>query len=423
MNGEVLRTADLLALARRRSRRLVGAAAVGALLGAAWMVVAPPTYTSSSLVLVESAANERVTGEAQIAASGAVLGPAATQLGHPGGAVALAKHVTAKRAGFAVVRISAKAQDPSHAQRIAAAVTDAYLRYGAEQSAREGTNSTALLIPRRDNLRQELENVDRRIAELRAQPLLPATAPSPELSVRLPAPQVGILMGERARILEDIGVVEQSIANQLAAARTPHVVLDRPDRPSANAPLRWIGAVALGAAVAAAASLFFLVWRSRRDPRLSAVDQISAACGAPLTAVLPGAAADLDADREQAHYARAADRVTGAAIVGDEVASIALLSVEGDQVGAAAAQRIAKVLLPRPNRTLSVSAAWPVLGDLHPGERVFLVVGSGALTGPTLLAVGGACRDTNLPLAGVLAVESRRAPLAATDEPLARVGG
>lgn len=424
VSSEALRGSELLALARRRRRTLAWAGAVGAVLGVVWMVVAPPGYTSSSLVLAQGkpVGGKLAESEAEIAASGAVLGMAALQL--DGLSVdALAKQVGAKPEGSTMVRVSARARERGEAQRIAIAVTDAYLRYAAELSAKNATAATTELIPLRDNLRLQLDTSDIRIAEKRNEPLLPATAPSPELAVRMPVPQIEALEAERARVLEDLGLVEQGISRELAAD-PPHTIVSAANLPGPVGPLRWIGTVLLTALALPAAAMVLLLWRARRDPRIHHAHEIAAACGAPLTAVLPGPGSGLDPAREQAHYESAAARVLGTRAGTEEVAQqVTLVTVEGDTAGAAAAARVARAAGGGAIRVASVSGRWPIVDDPRPGEGVFMVVGGGALTPPTLLAVGGALRDASAaPPAGVLVAESSQGSVCAEPHPT-RTGG
>lgn len=423
MNSEALRVSELVALARRRRRALVGAGAVGAVLGVVWMVLAPLGSTSSSLVLVQGAApvkGQLADSEAQLAVSGAVLTLAAADLGDTS-VDALAKSVGAKPAGVTMVRISAEDGDRARAQRLALAVTDAYLRYAAELSENNASAATSALIPLRDNLRLQLDTADIRIAEKRNEPLLPATAPSPELAVRMPDQQVQALEGERARILADLGLVEQSISRELAV-RPPHTILEPAELPGRAGLLSWVCTILLGVIAASVAAMVFLVWRVRRDPRVQDAHEIASACGAPLTAVLPGAASGLDSEAERSHYELAAHRVLPRSESAGE-SGTALVGVGDDTAGIEAAERMAQAAPEGTVRVVRVSRAWPLLSDLLPDERAFLVVGGGSLTRTTLLAVGGALRDAGVTPAGVFVVESREAPIRGPEERLTTVGG
>lgn len=406
VGADLLRVSEVLALARRRRHWLLVAALGGTVLGFAWLAVSPPAYTSMAVVLVHGSPTEsQLQREAQIAVSAAALAPVAEDTGVAGPA----PRVRAESGDGDVVRIEVTAGSPAQAQRLAGLVTDRYMRYSADIVAQTAAGAAALLGPQRDNLQAQLEAADRRVAEQRDRPQLPATAPSPELAIRMPVPQLQALAGERSRLLQDLGGIESRIAEQILRADPARnlSLIGPPSRPPATSLLDYGLRLAAVAAAAVAVSLFLLVWRARRDPRLVTPSQIGAACAVPVTAVLPAPSSGLTRAEEQAHYERVAARITRQPATTEAPAAVRLLHVQDDLVAATAARRLTEAGTGAAAlRVATVSHAWPVVEEVQPGGRCYLVVGSGVLTAPALFAVGAACRHAGAVPAGVLVVHT-----------------
>lgn len=410
MNPEVVRIGELWALARRwRWWLAVGAIGTG-LLGVGVSALKPPTYSASSLVLVAgSPTTSAVKTEAQVAGSEAVLVSVADHMRLPGGASALAHRVSATEIDGNVIRISGTGTDPRKAQELTALVTENYVRYSTDLKAKSTDAATALLIPQRDNLRAQLDTVDRRMAELRAYPLLPATAASPELSVRLPVPQLHELANERAAILEDLGLIESRIAAQVGSVGDPArhlLVIDQADRPAGKSlPSRMLTVLAF-AAVGAALTMLGLLVRRRRDPRVHTPARIAESCGAPILAIVPSRspATPQEAEADRIAYQRARARLSWVASDGTPAATT-LVAVDLDHAATGAAHRLADESEDAADLGVLVAVlSDPMLPDLHDHDRVVLVVTCGALANDQISAAGAACRAVGYPPFGVLLV-------------------
>jgi len=156
-----------LSILRHRRRALAAAGLLGAAAGLCSVLLWPPMYSSSSLVLLppaEDASGQAVTRDVatttQVASSQAVLAPAGKELEPPMSAQALAKRVRVTAPTSDVVQLEGSASTPERAQAISRAVADAEVNYVTDASSSLTAAQQAALVSRRRELQTSLDKVN-----------------------------------------------------------------------------------------------------------------------------------------------------------------------------------------------------------------------------------------------------------------------
>jgi uncharacterized protein involved in exopolysaccharide biosynthesis len=396
------------AIAARR-RLLAGALAGGAVLGAAFGLVHPPTYRAGSEVLVQGVSDQsRIDSEVRIATSAAVLGRVATILNNSTTAADLASEVTASQLGGNVLRITATAAGPGRAQHVAQLVTEQYTAYSTELIRDGASASAALLAPQLDSVRKQLTDLDARAATLAQDPALNAKTAT-GATVRFQVEQVA---AQRTRLLQSLSDLEDRIAQAQTTGtnQTPSFsVIEQPSRPTSPASLSRWELVVGGALLAPTLAGLGVVVLRRRDRRLYQPAQIARAAGAPLVALVAAPAQRGNAavdELEALRYRRAATALLRSGDGGSRRRPpVALVMVAGDRAAGAAGTRL-RIVAPEMAEVpvYAVAVDQPLLPDLVPGTRVVLVLSPGTLPAPAVLALSGACVDAGAPVWGVLVV-------------------
>lgn len=176
--NRALELGDYVAFIKRRWRWVALGLVLGLLAGAAYLQLAPKTYTSTAKVLVyattsDTEAENGVTNsgvnldtEAQIVQSVDVAEVAAEALGEDSDPVDLASHVTVTvPANTTVLEIAFDGSSPERAQAGASAFADAYLDNRASVARDAIDSDVDSLRARMDDLTSELSKVTREFAE------------------------------------------------------------------------------------------------------------------------------------------------------------------------------------------------------------------------------------------------------------------
>ena len=274
---------------RRRRGIVLAAALLGAALGMGSVLLSPPMYASSSLVLLPTKAAdpdqmaELVKTEIRIAMSDAVLGPAAGDLRPEMTVEALARHVQVTAVTPLVLEITGRAEQPARAEDISRAVADAEVGYAAGSSSSVSKARRALLTAREQELTAALEKVAEQVrattVRLRGEePQSPQGKADATALAKLTAEQ-GKLTLQRDELQDDIGVVVQPSDGAS--------VIQEPS-PAKRAGLvgRYLGATMTGVMLAVLLMAGVITLLTRRDPRLHFRDDIADAVGIPVIAAV-----------------------------------------------------------------------------------------------------------------------------------------
>lgn len=428
---------------------LLTLAVVGAVLGAAASLLWPPTYESSSRVLLQGDPDKsRVLSEVQLAMSLVVLDRAAAGLNWGGVGSDLRGSVTAAVVDGNVIGITATAERPERARQLAEEVTQQYIAFSAEILTKSVGAASELLTPHKESLQKRIADLNRSISALQGSASLIADDPR-GAAARAELQQ---LSSNRTQAVNELNEVEGRIAQvqaQAAVSRQNFTVIEPPVVPRAPVTRPRLMLVAGGAALAAGLGAFVLVAIRQTDRRLRRGSDIAAALGAPLLGTVeapaedevappmngspnghdvgrraqrrvrngtrgngPGLTARRDQSLEYVRYRRVLGRLRGAH---DESVRPLVVVVDGDEPASRAVGRLAVAAMgtgadqaqARPAAVLdvvSVSAARPTIPEPAGSPEVLVVVTSGTRTAWELIGVAEACHDAGHPVAGVLMV-------------------
>jgi capsular polysaccharide biosynthesis protein len=276
-----------LSILRRRKRPLVAAAMTGAAAGLCSVLLWPPLYSSSSLVLLPPA--EDGTGQAitrdvatttRVAGSEAVLAPAGKTLTPPMTALALTKRVKVSAPTTDVVQIEARAETPQRAQAISRAVAQAEVNYMTDSSSSLTAAQQATLAARKRDLQASLGKVNEEIdkATARRQQESPTSA-----QAKADAAALAQLTAQQANLVLQLDQVKSVAAGVRPNAGATIIQGASPaERPGVFQ--RLVLFALLGLAVAVAITAFVLTMRARHDRRVRARDEMADAVGSPVIA-------------------------------------------------------------------------------------------------------------------------------------------
>lgn len=164
MSDDTIRLVTIGRILRRRGRLLAVLVVVGALFGYGVSVLFPPSYTTSTSVLLPGQWEEReLLTQAEIAASSAVVDRAAAALGRGGAGAELRERVGATPTDGNIIKISGTADTPEGAQRLADQVAQQFVSFAA-RIADDTADPDAAAGP--EALRQKVEQTNRRITDL-----------------------------------------------------------------------------------------------------------------------------------------------------------------------------------------------------------------------------------------------------------------
>ena len=174
------RTLDLqttLSGLRRHRGILLAAAVLGALLGSGSVMLWPPMYVSSSLVLLPPKVAapdqmaELVKTDTKIAMSDAVLGRATRTLRPRMSIEAIGRHVEVSTVTPLILEIKGRAGDPELAEAISRAVATADVNYVTKSANSLSAARRAHMTARERQLKETLATVDEQIAATTARQL------------------------------------------------------------------------------------------------------------------------------------------------------------------------------------------------------------------------------------------------------------
>lgn len=407
---DVVRLAVIGQILRRRWRVLLTLAAVGAVLGGVASLLWPPAHESSSRVLLQGVSEKsRVLSEVQLAMSLVVLDRAAAGLNWGVSGTDLRGSVTAAVVDGSVIGITATAQSPERARRLAEVVTQQYIAFSTEILTQSASAASESLIPRRDSLQKQIADLNRSLSALQGSALLTAADPRGAAA----RAELQEMSSNRTQAVNELNSVEGRIAEaqaQAAVSRQNFTVIEPPVAPRPPVISSSVVVIAGGAVLAAAFGAFALVAMRQADRRLRRGPDIAAALGVPLLGTVevpsggegPGATAGRDPSLEHVRYRRVLSRVRGAH---DDSVRLLVVVIDGDgSASSAVGQLVTAARSTAVLDVVSVSATRPTIPEPVDASGVLVVVTSGTRTAWELLGVAEACHDAGHPVTGVLMV-------------------
>jgi capsular polysaccharide biosynthesis protein len=283
VSEDVIRLSVIGQILRRRWRLLLALAALGAVVGASASLVWPPTYESSSRVLVQGDPDkDRVLSEAQIAMSLLVLDRAAAGLNWGVDGRGLRDSVTAAVAGGNVIEIKTTADSPDRARQLAERVTQQYVVFSTELLTKSASAPGEVLAPRKDSLLMQVADMNRRISALQGSVGLLTAANSQGAAARAELQQLSSNRTDAVKELTDLDGRIAKAQAQAAVSRENFSIIEPPVAPPAPVTPIRLQLVAGGAASAAALGVLVLLAVRQADRRLRRCSDIAAALGAPV---------------------------------------------------------------------------------------------------------------------------------------------
>lgn len=290
------RTVDLrstLAGLRRHQRVLVGAAVLGAAVGIGSVVLWPPTYSSSSLVLLPpkladpNQMAEAVQTDVRIATSDSVLGPAARSLEPPMSRQAIARHVEVAAVTPLVLQITAMAADPARAEEISRAVADSDVSFVTDSASALTSARRASITARLKDLGQTLDQVEEqiRVTTARQQSENPATEQG-----RADAATLASLTARRGELVLQIDQL-RSETEVVQPSGGASVIQEASPAKRAGMIPRYLISTLAGFFVAVVLASALVTLLARRNQKLYFRDDIADAVGSPVIASVRSRAA------------------------------------------------------------------------------------------------------------------------------------
>ncbi len=291
MSEQALDLRSTWAVARRHTRTLVIAAALGTFAAGAALSVKPPEYSSTSKVLlpaatlgsVAAATAHSIDTQVQIAESEAVLGPAGKAMSPPLTVRQVARRVEVKGATSELMVITAKGTTPGQALALADAVARAeinYLKSAADTVAAEGRKAQT---ERLDTLKEGLAAVNAEITK--TQTRLDGEAVTTPAG-KADAGALAALTAQQANLVLQIDKVGKEAGSQPAGEVGVGATLI--EQASLGTGTSTIASYALFEAVGAGAGIFvallLLTLKGRRERAVRSRDQIADAIGVPVVA-------------------------------------------------------------------------------------------------------------------------------------------
>lgn len=292
MSEQIVDLKSISAILRRRIGTLTIAVALGAGIGGGLGYRMPPSFASTSIVLLPAApqlsssvGTHTIDTQVQIATSEAVLGPAGQAVSPHLGPVEVARRVEVTAPTTDVLNITATGPTAAAAEALSSAVAAAEVGYLQTAASSVGAAASKALASRASTLKESLAATNDEIAKARSR-LAQESPTSPQ--GKADAAALGDLTAQQAKTVLQI----DEITKEATAAQAPPgqsgagaSVIQKASPGTRRPPALQSGLFAGGGAAAS----FFLcglvfVLRGRREATLRSRDQIADAVGIPVAA-------------------------------------------------------------------------------------------------------------------------------------------
>jgi capsular polysaccharide biosynthesis protein len=290
LSEQVFDTRGVVRLLHRNRWRLASCTVVGAMAAAGFMVLRPPMYTATSLVLIPgpstsatatgSPTGNDTTTDSAIATSASVLVPALAKV-HPPISLAEGKQrVQAASTATNIVQITASGTSPQQAEALANAVAGQLISFVTSSGGATGTTALAGLEALATQLTKQVADFNQQIDTI-------TTALKGPLSSSVSAQDTALLASlstSQSSATLQLANVNSEIASAKLNAGIANVgteVIQRATSASLPSLVDRGLVVVLGAAIGLVLGVA-LAFVRRRDPRLVSRDQIAEAVGVPV---------------------------------------------------------------------------------------------------------------------------------------------
>ncbi|GAB3137540.1 exopolysaccharide biosynthesis protein [Amycolatopsis stemonae] len=276
MTDDTVRLALIGQVLRRRWRLLAALAVLGAAAGFGASVLFSPGYETTSSVLLQGPrqADELLT-QAEVATSSVVLERAAAQLSwHPSGND-LKNQITTAAANGNIVTITASADTAEHAQQLADQVAQQYVKYAGQLATNSGDASSQLADEQREALRQQVRQATQKIDDLAKDNGGNLTVESVQARTQLEGLRTSLDQAMKA-----LGAADATVGSNNAVAMG---TAPAPNGQASPTPVQFTVGGALAFLVI---GIFGHLVAYRRDRRLRQQDEIAAALGARVLALV-----------------------------------------------------------------------------------------------------------------------------------------
>lgn len=295
MSQQVVDVRSVWAILRRHWKALVVAAVLGAGLGVGVTLQRPPTYSSTSMVLLPATANNAssstahdIATQVQIAGSVSVLGPAAEAMSPPMSVTEVEDRVEVTAPTSDVLQFTAQGQTAEQAEALAKAVAEAHVSYLDNAASSLSAEQRTALADRQDTLKKAMAQVDAELQKTNGR-LNAEDKASPQGLADAAA--FADLTAQRAKLVLDVNDLEKQLAAGSASQSGQSgggatVIQNASPAERAGLVERLAIDADLGAAFFVIATAFFLVLKDRRDQRLRLRDHIAEVINIPVVASL-----------------------------------------------------------------------------------------------------------------------------------------
>jgi hypothetical protein len=287
MAEQALDVRSSAAFLRHRWRTLAAMGAMGAALGALYVVLVPAQLSSTTLLLFPAASGvpgeseEQTLTQVHIIRSTPVLEAAGESVNPVLSAADVKRRVKVDARTSQLVEVQAFSRNAQQAQALSQAVADAYLSTLQENA----TNPAALRLGFRDKaLTRQLKNLQAQIAATTER----LQGEDSSARERLEDDRImGQLTTQHSDVLVRLDKVKEALDEvPEGTAEAPAII--QPAAPATGASLigRLLTWTVAGALLAVAGTALLLLFGRRRDPRLRARDDLADAVGSSLLAVV-----------------------------------------------------------------------------------------------------------------------------------------
>jgi capsular polysaccharide biosynthesis protein len=292
LTEQLLDVRGSLRLIRRYWRVVAAFALVGVLGASAYLVMDPPTYHATSLVLLPDAqatstsgtaspSRNGVTTDGRIATSAAVLAPAGKKV-DPGLSLSeLQSRVSTSVVASGVLGITANGSSPAQAEALSNAVSNELVHFVTTSGSSSG-NELAGLQAQENQLDAQIADVQKEINQARQrQTAVGATSAAGQQAAAL----VGQLTSEQTTLQLQLNSVKSQIVlakQSTASANQGTVVIQQAAAAQGRSKLDEGSKVLVGLLAGLFVGVVLVLAVRRRDPRLWTRDELAAAVGSPV---------------------------------------------------------------------------------------------------------------------------------------------
>jgi capsular polysaccharide biosynthesis protein len=291
LSEQLFDTRGVIRFLRANRRRLLSLTLLGAAVAVAAMVLRPPLYTATSLVLIPASSSNATaaagssgngaTTDIAIATSSSVLAPAITKVHPPLTLDEAEKRVTAVSNASNIVRINAAGTTRNQAEALANAVARQLVAFVTSSGGGAGATELAGPEAQATRLRKQIADLNRQVLPIKAALAAPGLSASAGLQ---DTQMLATLTTSISNSTLDLENVNNEIASANLDAGITNVgteVIQQATNASPPSVMDRVSVTIIGAIVGFIVGLL-LTFLRRRDPRLTTRDEIAEAVGVPV---------------------------------------------------------------------------------------------------------------------------------------------